>query len=176
MFSQVVTNLVGHKRGAWKEDFDISKIGEFLRMNHPSFTGLITIKDLENFVEEQKKVFDVMHIGDTKRVELVAYQLKNMPRTWFDQWKDDRYEDAPHPSWPVLKKISLGVSFPKTWKGLRYDNFLHWSKIPWVLISMASPNCLTMLLKWISTWRDEWSYLMFAWVFHQAKRAGLWYW
>ena len=47
-------------------------------MNHPSFTGLITIKDLENFVEEQKKVFDVMHVTNAERVELAVYQLKNM--------------------------------------------------------------------------------------------------
>ena len=46
--------------------------------------GSITTEDSENFVEELKKVFDVIHVGDAERVELAAYQLKNIARTWFD--------------------------------------------------------------------------------------------
>ena len=53
-------------------------------MNHPSFTGSSSIKDQENFVENLKKVFDVIHVIDDERVELYVYQLKNVPRTWFD--------------------------------------------------------------------------------------------
>ncbi|XP_049410547.1 uncharacterized protein LOC125873722 [Solanum stenotomum] len=48
-----------------------------------------TTEDLENFIEELKKVFDVMHVADTERVELAAYQIKNVARTWFDQWKGE---------------------------------------------------------------------------------------
>ena len=55
-------------------------------------------KDPENFVEELKKVFEVMHVVDVKRDELAAYQLKGVARTWCDQLKDGRAEDAPHPS------------------------------------------------------------------------------
>ena len=57
-------------------------------MNPPSFTGLITTEDPENFVDELKKVFDVMHVADAKRVDLASYQLKNVAGTWFDQWKE----------------------------------------------------------------------------------------
>lgn len=39
-------------------------------MNYPSFTGLISIEDLENFVEKRNKVFGVMHVADAERVEL----------------------------------------------------------------------------------------------------------
>ena len=45
-------------------------IREFLKINPPRFTGLSTTEDLENFVDELKKVFEVMHVVDTKRVEL----------------------------------------------------------------------------------------------------------
>ncbi|XP_049363663.1 uncharacterized protein LOC125828392 [Solanum verrucosum] len=45
-------------------------------MNPLSFTGSSTIEDLENFIEELQKVFDVMHVADTERVELAAYQMK----------------------------------------------------------------------------------------------------
>ena len=52
-------------------------------MNLPSFTGSSTFKDPKNFVEELKKVFEVMHVVDVGSVELVAYQLKSVARTWF---------------------------------------------------------------------------------------------
>ncbi|KAG5614612.1 hypothetical protein H5410_014436 [Solanum commersonii] len=86
MLSQVVTN---------QEGADTSRIREFLRMNPSSFTGSSTTEDPENSIEELKKVFEVMHVADIERVELAAYQLKNVARTWFDQWKEGRAENAP---------------------------------------------------------------------------------
>ena len=56
-------------------------------------------------MEELKKVFEVMYMVDTERVELAAYQKKNVDRTWFDLWKEGRDEDAPDPSWLVSKKL-----------------------------------------------------------------------
>ena len=53
-------------------------------MNPPSFTSSSTIEKLEGFVEALQKVFEVMHVANAERVELVAYQLKNVARTWFD--------------------------------------------------------------------------------------------
>ncbi|XP_049410522.1 uncharacterized protein LOC125873690 [Solanum stenotomum] len=95
MFSQAVTNQVGQQRGARQEGADTSRIREILRMNPPCFTGSSTTEDPKNFIEELKKVFDVMHVADTERVELAAYQMKNVARTWFDQLKGVRAEDAP---------------------------------------------------------------------------------
>ena len=48
----------------------------------PSFTGSRSAEDLENFMEELKKVFDVMHVIGIKIYELAAYQLKSVARTW----------------------------------------------------------------------------------------------
>ena len=53
-------------------------------MNPPSFHGSSTIEDPKNSVEETRKVFEVMHVVDIERVELVAYKLKNVARTWLD--------------------------------------------------------------------------------------------
>uniref|UniRef100_M1DC99 Gag-pol polyprotein n=1 Tax=Solanum tuberosum TaxID=4113 RepID=M1DC99_SOLTU len=86
---------VGQQRGVLQEEADTSRIQEFLRINPPSFTGSSTTEDPKNFIEELQKVFKVMHVVDVERVELVAYQLKNVSRTWFDQFKQRRVEDAP---------------------------------------------------------------------------------
>ncbi|KAG5576254.1 hypothetical protein H5410_056388 [Solanum commersonii] len=110
MLSQAVTNQVGQKKGARQEEADTSRIREFLRMNPSSFTVSNTSEDLENFIKELKKVFDVMHVDDTERVELAAYQLKNFARTWFDKWKKGRADGAPPASWACFDEAFLGNS------------------------------------------------------------------
>uniref|UniRef100_M1DFL9 Retrotransposon protein n=1 Tax=Solanum tuberosum TaxID=4113 RepID=M1DFL9_SOLTU len=65
---------------------------EAIRILSQAVTNQIGSK---NFIEELKKIFDVMHVADTERVELAAYQLKDVARTWFDQWKGGRVENAP---------------------------------------------------------------------------------
>ncbi|WMV38098.1 hypothetical protein MTR67_031483 [Solanum verrucosum] len=113
MLSQAVTNQVGQQRGARQEEADTSRIREFLRMNPPSFSGSSTTEDPKNFIEELKMVFNVMHVTDIVRVELAAYQLKNVARTWFDQWKGSRVEDAPPTSWACFEEAFLGRFFPR---------------------------------------------------------------
>lgn len=82
-------------------------------MNPRSFTNSSTIKDPKNFVEDLKKVLDVMHVIGVERVKLVAYQLENVVRTWFDQWKEGRDEDAQHPGWACYEEAFLGSLFPR---------------------------------------------------------------
>ena len=42
-------------------------------MNTPNFTGSSTFKEPENFIEELKKVFKVMHVANTEIFELASY-------------------------------------------------------------------------------------------------------
>ena len=58
-------------------------------------------------MEELKKVFDMINVVDRESVELVAYQLKYVARTWFNQWKESRDENGPHPSWSCFKEFLL---------------------------------------------------------------------
>ncbi|XP_049414638.1 uncharacterized protein LOC125877366 [Solanum stenotomum] len=51
--------------------------------------------DPQNFIEEMKRLFNVMHVGDAERVELAAYQMKGVARIWFYKWKNNRDDDAP---------------------------------------------------------------------------------
>ena len=54
-------------------------------MNPPSFTGSRTKEATENFVDELKNILDVIHVLCFKIVDLAAYQLKSVSRTWYDQ-------------------------------------------------------------------------------------------
>ena len=66
----------------------------------------------------------MMHVSDSGRVELVAYRLKNIARTWFDQWKGGRAEDAPPASWACFEEAFLGHFFPRELKEAKVREFL----------------------------------------------------
>ncbi|WMV44615.1 hypothetical protein MTR67_038000 [Solanum verrucosum] len=53
-------------------------------VSNAEFRGSSTTEDPKNFIEELKKIFDVIHVADIELVELAAYQLKDVARTWFD--------------------------------------------------------------------------------------------
>lgn len=57
-------------------------------------------------------MFKAMHVADTERVELVAYQLKGIDRIWFDQCKKGRAKAAPMVSWVVFGSAFMGRFFP----------------------------------------------------------------
>ena len=76
-------------------------------MSPLSFTASITTEDPESFIKELQKLFDVIHIVDTEGVELVAYKLMNIVKTWFGKWKKGRAEDVPPTSWACFEKALL---------------------------------------------------------------------
>jgi len=123
ILSQVATYHVG-QRDNRHEVVDTSRIRELLRMNPPSFSGSSISENLENFIEELKRIFDVMHVAESERVELAAYQLKGVARIWFDRWKQNRAEDAPVVSWVVFESALMGRFFPRELREAKIKEFL----------------------------------------------------
>ncbi|KAH0669343.1 hypothetical protein KY285_023504 [Solanum tuberosum] len=60
--------------------------------------------------------------ADTSRIP--AYQMKNIARTWFDQWKGGRADDAPSASWACFEKAFLGHFCPRELKEAKVREFL----------------------------------------------------
>lgn len=52
---------------------DSSRVHEFLRMNLPEFTRSAVNGDLEHYIDEFVKVFQVMKVSDIEQVELATY-------------------------------------------------------------------------------------------------------
>src|ERR1051325_3727137 len=94
-------------------------------MNPPEFTGLDVKEDPENFIEELQNVFQVMHVADTERVELAAYQLKGVARIWFDQWRGAKAEGALAITWAVFEDAFLGQYFPREMRQAKVREFLN---------------------------------------------------
>ncbi|XP_049386272.1 uncharacterized protein LOC125850472 [Solanum stenotomum] len=111
MLSQVATYQV-KQRDNRQEVTDISRIRELLRINPPSFTGSSVTEDPENFIEELKRLFDVIRVANEERVKLAVYQMKSVTRIWFDKWKKNRVEHAPVVSWAVFESALMGRFFP----------------------------------------------------------------
>ncbi|XP_015081426.1 uncharacterized protein LOC107025074 [Solanum pennellii] len=86
---------------------------EAIRILSQVVTNQSTFEYPENFIEELKKVFEVMHVADTEWVEIAAYQLKGVSRTWFDQLKKGRNEDAAHLSLDYFEEALLRHFFPR---------------------------------------------------------------
>ena len=55
-----------------------ARVCDFVRMNPPEFLGSQTGEDLQNFIDEVKKLFGVMQVTGNDRVELASYQLKDV--------------------------------------------------------------------------------------------------
>ena len=66
------------------------RIHELLWMNLQVSLVLALLRIHRTSLRNIKKVFEVMHVADIERVELVSYQLKGVARTWFDLWKEGR--------------------------------------------------------------------------------------
>ncbi|XP_049366101.1 uncharacterized protein LOC125830955 [Solanum verrucosum] len=122
MLSQVATYQVG-ERDNRQEVASTSRIRELLRMNPPSLTGSSVTEDSENFIEDLKRVFDVMHVADAERVEL-AYQMNGVARIWFNQWKKNRVEDAAIVTWDVFESALMGCFFPRELREAKIKEFL----------------------------------------------------
>ncbi|WMV25178.1 hypothetical protein MTR67_018563 [Solanum verrucosum] len=67
-----------------------AKVRYFVRMNLLEFLGSQIDEDPQNFIDEVKKIFEVMQVTGNDRVELASYQLKDVAHIWYTQWKENR--------------------------------------------------------------------------------------
>ena len=56
----------------------VARVGDFVRMNPPDFLGLQTNEDPQNFLDEIKKILEVMQVTENDQVELSSYQLQDV--------------------------------------------------------------------------------------------------
>ena len=55
----------------------VPRVRDFVRMNPPEFLGSKTNEGPQNFLDEIKKIFEVMNVSRNNRVELASYQFKD---------------------------------------------------------------------------------------------------
>ncbi|WMV40253.1 hypothetical protein MTR67_033638 [Solanum verrucosum] len=102
-----------------------ARVREFVRMNPLEFLGSQTGEDPQNFLDEIKKIFEVMQVTGNDRVELASYQLKDVAHIWYTQWKENRGTDAAPITWECFSETFLDRFFPIELREARAQEFMN---------------------------------------------------
>ena len=81
-------------------------------MNPPKFLGSQANEDPQNFLDEIKKIFEVMQVTGNDRVEYSSYQLKDVTYIWYTHWKENRGTNAAPITWDCFSETFLDRFFP----------------------------------------------------------------
>ena len=68
-------------------------------------------EDPQEFLDKVYKILFAMGVSTTEKVELDAYQLKDVAQTWYNLWKDNRSLGGGPVTWEIFKKAILKVYF-----------------------------------------------------------------
>ncbi|XP_047259479.1 uncharacterized protein LOC124892071, partial [Capsicum annuum] len=80
MLTQLVANQAQQSEdvGSTPVISEATKVGHFMRMNPPKFTGTKVEENPQEFTDEMEKIFRVLHVEQVEGAELGAYQLKDI--------------------------------------------------------------------------------------------------
>ncbi|XP_049372489.1 uncharacterized protein LOC125837398 [Solanum verrucosum] len=102
-----------------------SRVREFLRMNPREFFGSKVEEDPNGFIDEVYKVLAIMGVTSVEKVELAAYQLKDVAQIWYEQWKYARPVETGLIVWEVLKLVFLDRFFPRKLREAKVEEFIN---------------------------------------------------
>ena len=85
----------------------VARVCDFVRINLPEFLGLQTNEDPQNFLDEIKKIFEVMQVTGNDRVKLSLYQLNDVAHICVN-----RGRDATYIAWDCFSDTFLDSFFP----------------------------------------------------------------
>ena len=88
-----------------------ARVRDFVRMNPLEFLRSQANEDPQNFLDEMKKIFEVMQVTRNDRVELASYQLKDIAHIWYTRWKVNRGVDATPITWDCFSETFLDRFF-----------------------------------------------------------------
>ena len=88
-----------------------ARICDFDRINPLEFLGSQANEDPQNFLDEIKKIFEVMQVTRNDRVDLESYELKDVGHILYTQWKENRGVNAGPMTWDCFCKTFLNRFF-----------------------------------------------------------------
>ena len=91
----------------------IEMVRDFVRINPPEFLGSQTNEDPQNFLDDIKKIFEVMQVIGNDHVKLTSYQLKDVAHIWYTQWKDNKGTDEAPITWECYSETFVERILPK---------------------------------------------------------------
>ncbi len=61
-----------------------------MRMNPPEFYGSKVGEDPQMYLDEVRKITQIMHVTEEESVELAAYWMKDVAYDWVEMWRKSR--------------------------------------------------------------------------------------
>lgn len=94
-------------------------------MNPLEFYGSKVGKDLRLYLEEIRKITQVMHVYEEKSVELASYRLKDLAYGWMVAWRKGRVEDAAPMTWQEFQDVFLDKFFLLELREANVEEFMN---------------------------------------------------
>ncbi|WMV19984.1 hypothetical protein MTR67_013369 [Solanum verrucosum] len=102
-----------------------ARVRDFVRINSPEFLGSQVGEDPQNFIDEVKKIFEVMQLTGNYRIELASYHLKDVAHIWYTQWKENMGTNATPITWDCFSETLLDRFFPIKLREARAQEFMN---------------------------------------------------
>lgn len=94
-------------------------------MNPHEFTGSKIEEDPHKFIDEVKKILQVIQMSEVESVEFSSYQLKDVDYLWFTQWKDIRGKDAALAVWDDFVDAFIDKFFSRELREATLEDFMN---------------------------------------------------
>ena len=86
---------------------------DFTRMNPPTFYGCKVDEETQELIDEVSKIHLYMGFYTSEKFELSTYQLKDVARAWYVQWRDNRPLRGGTVTWEIFEATFLDQLFPR---------------------------------------------------------------
>ena len=105
-----------------------SRFKVFVRMNTPIFLVSKVVEDPQEFIDGVYKVLSAMRVTFRENVELGSYQLREVSKVWYTQWKDNRPVESGPIEWEMLNETFLGKYLPHERGEVKVEELINLSK------------------------------------------------
>ena len=94
-------------------------------MNSPMFFELKEDEDPYDFFDDVYKILFSKGVTPIEKVELVAYQLKDVLQTWYKQLRENRVLIGDPITWEIFKTTFIDRIFPIDMREAKVEEFIN---------------------------------------------------
>ncbi|XP_038702123.1 uncharacterized protein LOC119998777 [Tripterygium wilfordii] len=96
---------------------------EFLKLKPPKFSGSDVNEDPQRFLDSMDRVLQALGCSSTRSVELAAFQLEDIARTWYDTLRGGRLVGSASLRWEEFTEAFMARFLPRSVREARAHEF-----------------------------------------------------
>ena len=102
-----------------------SHLRDFTRINPLMFFGSYVDENPQYFIDEFCKILFALSVIMGEKDELASYKLKDVARTWYTQWRENRVLRGGPLAWEIFKRYFLDRLFPRELRASKVEEFIN---------------------------------------------------